>query len=335
MVTTTTPTGAYRGAGRPEAAAALERAVDLFAAEAGLDPAEVRRTNLVPADAFPFTTPTGTVYDSGDYVGALDRVLEAAGYADLRAEQARRRAAGDPMLIGIGLGCYVEITAMSGGDEFGSIELRPDGTALVVTGSNPYGQGHVTSWAMLVAERTGLPLDRIEVVYGDTDVVPRGEVTGGSRSAQLAGSAVDDAADKLVALARERAADLLEAATTDVVIDPDRGVFHVVGSPAVTVDWTAVAATAHPDSGDGPLGPLLAVSTSPPPARPSRSARTWPSSRSTVRPARSTSCAWSPATTPAPSSTRCWSTARCTAAWPREWPRRCSRRCATTPTATR
>ena len=260
VVTTTTPTGAYRGAGRPEAAAALERAVDLFAAEAGLDPADVRRTNLVPADAFPFTTPTGTVYDSGDYVGALDRVLEAAGYADLRAEQARRRAAHDPMLMGIGLGCYVEITAMSGGDEFGSIELRPDGTALVVTGSNPYGQGHVTSWAMLVAERTGLPLDRIEVVYGDTDVVPRGEVTGGSRSAQLAGAAVDDAAHKLVALARERAADLLEAAPTDVVIDPDRGVFHVVGSPAVTVDWAAVAATSHPDTGDGPLGPLLAVS---------------------------------------------------------------------------
>jgi carbon-monoxide dehydrogenase large subunit len=258
VATSTTPTGAYRGAGRPEAAAALERAVDLFAAEAGLDPAEVRRINLVPSDAFPFTTPTGTVYDSGDYVGALDRALAAAGYDDLRAEQARRRAADDPTLLGIGIGCYVEITAMTGGDEFASVELRPDGTALVVTGSNPYGQGHVTSWAMLVAERTGLPLDRIEVVYGDTDVVPRGEVTGGSRSAQLAGAAVDDASVKLIDLARERAADLLEAAVGDVVIDPDRGVFHVVGTPAVTVDWDAVAATAQPD--DGALDALFAVS---------------------------------------------------------------------------
>ena len=260
VVTTTTPTGAYRGAGRPEAAAAIERAVDLFAAEAGLDPAAVRRTNLVPADAFPFTTPTGTVYDSGDYQGALDRALAAADYTELRAEQARRRATDDPRLLGIGLGCYVEITALSGGDEFASVELRPDGTALVVTGSNPYGQGHVTSWAMLVAERTGLPLDRIEVVYGDTDVVPRGEITGGSRSAQLAGAAVNDASLKLVDLARERAADLLEAAIDDVVVDPERGVFHVVGTPAVTIDWARLAATAHPDSGDGPLGTLFAVS---------------------------------------------------------------------------
>ncbi|MCU0311478.1 MAG: xanthine dehydrogenase family protein molybdopterin-binding subunit [Acidimicrobiales bacterium] len=259
VVTTTTPTGAYRGAGRPEAAAALERAVDLFAAEAGLDPADVRRTNLVPADAFPYRTATGTVYDSGDYGGALERALAASDYPALRAEQARRRAAGDPVLMGIGIACYVEITAMSGGDEFGSVELRPDGSVLVVTGSNPYGQGHVTSWAMLVAERTGLPLDRIEVVYGDTDVVPRGEVTGGSRSAQLAGAAVDDASAKLVMLARERAAELLEAAPTDVVIDPDRGVFHVVGTPAVTVDWAALAATAHPDTGAGAVGPLFAV----------------------------------------------------------------------------
>ncbi|MCD9624707.1 xanthine dehydrogenase family protein molybdopterin-binding subunit [Rhabdothermincola salaria] len=244
VATTTTPTGAYRGAGRPEAAAALERAVDLFAAEAGLDPADVRRRNFVAPDAFPFQTPMGTTYDSGDYEGALDRVLAAAGYDDLRAEQARRRAADDSRLLGIGLGCYVEITAMTGGEEFASVQLRPDGTALVVTGSNPYGQGHVTSWAMLVAERTGLPLDRIEVVYGDTDVVPHGEVTGGSRSAQVAGSSVDDAAGKLVALARDRAADLLEAAVDDVVLDAETGAFHVVGTPAISVDWAAVADTA-------------------------------------------------------------------------------------------
>lgn len=258
VVTTTTPTGAYRGAGRPEAAAALERAVDLFALQAGLDPADVRRANFVPPDAFPFRTPTGTTYDSGDYEGALDRALAAADYPALRAEQAARRAADDPRLLGIGLGAYVEVTAMTGGEEFASVELRPDGTVLVVTGSTPYGQGHVTSWAMLVAERTGLPLDRIEVVYGDTDVVPRGEVTGGSRSAQVAGAAVDDASGKLIDLARERAADLLEAAPVDIVVDPERGVFHVVGTPARSVDWAELAAHAAVGHADAPT--LLAVS---------------------------------------------------------------------------
>ncbi|MEY2959057.1 MAG: hypothetical protein RLZZ01_1625, partial [Actinomycetota bacterium] len=144
VATNTTPTGAYRGAGRPEAAAAIERAVDLFAATAGLDPADVRRRNYVRPDAFPFTTPTGTVYDSGDYEGSLDRALAAADYPALRADQARRRADGDRRVLGIGIATYVEITAMPGGSEFGSVELRPDGGARVLTGSNPYGQGHVT-----------------------------------------------------------------------------------------------------------------------------------------------------------------------------------------------
>jgi carbon-monoxide dehydrogenase large subunit len=243
VVTNTTTTGAYRGAGRPEAAAALERAVDLFAFEAGLDPADVRRRNYVSVDAFPFTTPTGTVYDCGDYVGSLDRVLAAAAYDDLRAEQSRRREVGDRRLLGIGLATYVEITAMPGGSEYGSVELLSDGTARVVTGSNPYGQGHVTSWAMLVSEKTGIPIDSVEVVYGDTDLVPTGEVTGGSRSLQIAGNAVFDAAGKLVDLARVRAADLLEASTDDIVLDAELGRFHVVGSPAVSLGWSEVAAT--------------------------------------------------------------------------------------------
>ncbi len=174
-------------------------------------------------------------------MGALERALDAAGYAQLRAEQEKRRTDGTTRMLGIGIACYVEVTAMTGGKEYGSVELRPDGTALVVTGSNPYGQGHVTSWAMLVAERTGLPLDRIEVVYGDTDVVPSGEVTGGSRSLQVAGAAVDDASAKLVDLARGRAADRLEASVADVVLDADRGQFHVAGTPAVTVGWDELA----------------------------------------------------------------------------------------------
>ena len=242
VVTTTTPTGAYRGAGRPEATAAIERIVDVFAAEAGLDPAEVRRRNLIPADAFPYTTPTRTTYDSGDYEGALERALTAAGYAELRAEQAVRRASGSPQVLGIGLSCYVEITAMPGGDEFGSVELLGDGTVRVITGSTPYGQGHETSWAMLVAERTGLPLDRIEVRHGDTDEVPRGEVTGGSRSLQIAGAAVFDASAKLVELARDRAAELLEAAPADIVLDVDSARFHVMGTPAVSLGWEDIAA---------------------------------------------------------------------------------------------
>ena len=231
----------------------------MFAAEAGLDPAEVRRRNLIPADAFPYTTPTRTTYDSGDYEGALDRALDAAGYAQLRAEQTDRRARGDVRQLGIGISCYVEITAMPGGDEYGSVELLADGTVRVITGSTPYGQGHQTSWAMLVAERTGISLDRIIVEYGDTDVVPRGEVTGGSRSLQIAGAAVFDASAKLVDMARERAADLLEAAVDDIVLDTSSALntastagstaavgdarFHVAGSPAVSVGWDDIAAS--------------------------------------------------------------------------------------------
>ena len=243
VATNTTPTGAYRGAGRPEASAALERAVDLYADAAGLDPAEVRRRNFVRPDAFPFTTPTGTTYDSGDYEGSLDRALRAAGYDELRAEQARRRAAGDPRLMGIGIATYVEITGAGLGSEYGSVEVLPDGSARVVTGSNPYGQGHITSWSMLVSNQTGIPLDRIDVVYGDTDLVPTGETTGGSRSLQIAGSAVFDATNKLIDLARARAAELLEANPVDIVLDTETARFHVAGTPAVSVGWSEIGAT--------------------------------------------------------------------------------------------
>ncbi|MCB0993594.1 MAG: xanthine dehydrogenase family protein molybdopterin-binding subunit [Acidimicrobiales bacterium] len=248
VVTNTAPTVAYRGAGRPEAAAAIERAVDVFAGEIGMDPAEVRRRNLLPRFMEPHTTPTYTVYDCGDYPAALERVLEAAGYDDLRAEQRRRRDAGDPKLLGIGLACYVEVTAMGGGEggitEYGSVELRPDGTIRAVTGSTPYGQGHRTTWAMIIADKLGVALEDIEVVHGDTDAVPSGGLTGGSRSVQIAGSAMADASDKLVEAARSVAAGLLEAADADVVLDTESGRFHVVGTPAVGIDWKAIAGAA-------------------------------------------------------------------------------------------
>jgi carbon-monoxide dehydrogenase large subunit len=261
VVTNATPVVAYRGAGRPEAAALMERAVDLFAAEAGLDPVDVRRRNLLRADDFPYLSATGFLYDSGDYHRALDELVAAADYAGLRAEQARRRAAGDRRLLGIGLATFVDRTAGVPGSEYGAVELRPDGSLLVRTGSSPYGQGHHTAWAMLVADRTGLPLERIEVVHGDTDVVPRGGVTGGSRSAQKAGTAVAEATDALVVEARDRAAGLLEAAAGDVVLDLAAGRFHVAGAPgAATVSWDELAAEVHAGDGDGP-GPGLACET--------------------------------------------------------------------------
>ena len=244
VLTNTMSTVAYRGAGRPEATAAIERAMDLFAAEIGLDPAEVRRRNLVaPFDA-PHTTPSGATYDSGDYGGALDAVLVAAGYDELRAEQARRRAAGDPVALGIGVSTYVEITAgPSAGREFARIEVGADG-ATVFTGSSPHGQGHHTAFAMLASDALGIPMEQIRVVHGDTDLVARGDGTMGSRSLQLGGAAVTKVAAAVVDRAREVAAGLLEAAVDDVVLDTDNGRFHVAGVPAVHRSWGEVTEAA-------------------------------------------------------------------------------------------
>ena len=241
VLTNTTPTGPYRGAGRPEAAAAIERAVDVFAAEIGMDPAEVRRKNFLQPEVFPLTTRTGMPYDTGAYEASLDAALEAADYSALRSEQARRRADGDDKLLGIGLATYVERTAGVGRAEYGAVELMAGGRIVARTGSSPYGQGHHTSWAMLISDRTGIPMDRIDIVHGDTDEVPRGEVTGGSRSVQLAGAAMWEASGTLVDRAREVAATLLEADPADITLDTESGAFHVVGTPAVSVDWAAVA----------------------------------------------------------------------------------------------
>ncbi|MBC8364956.1 MAG: xanthine dehydrogenase family protein molybdopterin-binding subunit [Actinobacteria bacterium] len=243
VVTTTTPVCAYRGAGRPEATAAIERAVDLYAAEIGMDPAEVRRRNLPASSAFPFTNATGTVYDSGEYEMVLDAALEASDYTGLRAEQQRRRDAGDNRQMGIGICVYVEITGF-GGSEYGEVSLQADGTVLAVTGSTPIGTGHLTTWAMIVADRLGVPLEAVTVFHGDTDRVPSGQLTGGSRSVQIAGSSMGDAADKLVDLARDAAADLLEAAPDDLVLDRGRGAFHVAGTPSASRSWAEIASEA-------------------------------------------------------------------------------------------
>ena len=245
VVTNTAPTTAYRGAGRPEATAAIERAMDLFAGELGLDPADVRRTNLIGAFAEPHTTVIGQTYDVGNYPEALDRVLAAAGYAELRAEQARRRESGDPVQLGIGVSCYVEIT---GGvpplSEAAKIELNEDGSAVVYTGTSPHGQGHLTSWSMIAAEETGIDMDKIDLRWGDTDLVPVGGGTMGSRSLQQGGAAVQQASIELVAKAKDLAAKLLEADVDDVVLDKDTGAFHVAGTPAVAKTWADLAVAA-------------------------------------------------------------------------------------------
>jgi carbon-monoxide dehydrogenase large subunit len=251
VVTTTTPTVAYRGAGRPEATAAVERAMDLFAAEIGMDPVDVRRKNLVPKDAFPYTTAMGTTYDSGDYERALDLAIDAAGYRALREEQRRRREAGDVHQLGIGVAVYVEVTGGPyAGNEVAKVEITPEGGARVYTGTSPHGQGHVTSWSMLASDQLGIPMDRIEVIHGDTDLVPVGGGTSGSRSLQLGGAAVHQASAELVELARKRAAELLEANPDDVVLDRVDGSsdasldasFHVAGTPAIRKTWADLAA---------------------------------------------------------------------------------------------
>jgi carbon-monoxide dehydrogenase large subunit len=249
VVTNTTPMEAYRGAGRPEATAAIERMVDRFAAEIGLDPVEVRRRNLVTPDRFPFRTPTKATYDSGDYEAALDRALGAAAYGRLRDEQRERRRSGDSRLLGIGCSAYVEITNPQAEPEYGSVEVLADGRAIARTGTSAHGQGHETAFAMLVADRTGIPFECIEVRHGDTDDVPRGHGTGGSRSLQAGGSAIAGAVDVLVAEAAARAAEHLEANPADVVLDAVRGRFHVVGTPARAVTWQELA-SAEPLRGE-------------------------------------------------------------------------------------
>jgi aerobic carbon-monoxide dehydrogenase large subunit len=245
VVTNTTPVGAYRGAGRPEAAAAVDRAMDLFADAAGVDPAEVRRKNLLPRFTEPHTTAFGAKYDSGDYVTALEKALAAAGYEGLLAEQARRRAGGGTLQLGIGLSSYVEITGpggeAGGPNENGTVEVHPDGTATVLTGTSPHGQGHQTVWAMLVSEELGIPVDKITVKWGDTDLVPKGGGTGGSRSLQLGGAAVQQASRELLDVARERAAAALEAAPADLVFDVAASSFSVKGDPDVSVPLTSLA----------------------------------------------------------------------------------------------
>ncbi|MQA96987.1 MAG: molybdopterin-dependent oxidoreductase [Streptosporangiales bacterium] len=250
VVTNKMVVAAYRGAGRPEATAAIERAMDLFAAEVGMDPADVRRKNFIKPDAFPYTTPGGAMYDTGEYEKALDAVLESAGYAQLREEQARRRAAGETLQLGLGLSTYVEITApdFSVGED-AKVEVHDDGTATIYTGSSPHGQGHLTAFGMLVQDKLGIPLEKIKLVHGDTDQVPKGGGTMGSRSLQLGGSAVYRAAEDVLEKGRKLAAELIEIDEGDLVLDKEAGRFHVAGQTGTGVSWGELAAAAREQGG--------------------------------------------------------------------------------------
>ena len=246
VVTNTTPTGPFRGAGRPEAAQAIERAMDLFAAEIGRDPAEVRRRNLIAADAFPAKTASGAGYDSGNYERALDLALETADYRGLREEQKRRRDSGDPHALGIGVSVYVEITNGLVEPELGDVEITPDGGAVLRTGSFSHGQGHETTFAMIVADRLSLPVEAVRVIKGDTDEVAHGTGTYGSKSTQIGGVAAGQAAQVVADRGRELAAEQLEASVDDVVLDAAAGGFHVVGSPTPVVTWKQLAEMLEP-----------------------------------------------------------------------------------------
>ncbi len=238
--TNTTPTAAYRGAGRPEAAAFLERILDMAADELDIDPVEIRKRNFIPPEAFPVTTVTGANYDIGEYAKALDEACRIAGYDELRAEQRAGRERGDVRQLGIGVSAYVEVTAGGLFQEYGAIEINDDGSVTATVGTSAHGQGHETAFAMIVQELLGIPMDRVKVVQSDTGLVPRGTGTMGSRSLQIGGSAVYRAAEEVLAKARQLAAHLLEANVDDIVLTDD-GRLGVAGVPASALTWAELA----------------------------------------------------------------------------------------------
>lgn len=240
-MTNTAPMGAFRGAGRPEASAMLERLLDLAALELSVAPEELRARNLLQPDAFPYTTRTGLRYDTGDYQVALDEALRVAEVDVLRAEQRRRRAAGETRQLGIGVSTYVEITGF-GGTEFGSVEIETDGSVTARSGTSAHGQGHATSFAMLVADRLGVPMESVSHVQSDTAVIPTGGGTGGSRSLQLGGSAVAAAAAAVRKQVVEFAADLFEAEPDDIEVSA-QGV-GVAGVPDASRTWAGLGQAA-------------------------------------------------------------------------------------------
>jgi carbon-monoxide dehydrogenase large subunit len=238
VFTHTVPVDAYRGAGRPEATFLLERIVDLAADELGIDPAELRRRNFIPADAFPYQTPVALQYDSGDYQTTLEMATSAADYAGF--EERRRAAMARGKLRGIGIATYIEacgiapsavvgsLGARAGLYESAAIRVHPTGSVTVMTGSHSHGQGHETTFSQLVADRLGIPIENVEIVHGDTAKIPYGMGTYGSRSLAVGGTAIVKAMDKVIAKGKKIAAHLLEAAEADIEFAD--GKFTVAGT---------------------------------------------------------------------------------------------------------
>ncbi|MPZ69687.1 MAG: molybdopterin-dependent oxidoreductase [Actinobacteria bacterium] len=243
VVTNQTPTASYRGAGRPEAAFAVERMVDKLAHRLSIDPAEIRRRNFIPPDHFPYGSPTGALYDSARHSEALDQALELIDYEGLRSEQARRRAAGEGPLLGIGMASYVERSGgQPGTSEYGSVEIDPDGTIVARSGTSPQGQGNTTVLAQIVADAFGADLDRVRIVQSDTSEVPSGTGTFASRSVQVGGSALHQASVEVIEEALRRGAKRFGAAASDVAYSDGR-ITSISGGSVELVDLLA----------DGPL----------------------------------------------------------------------------------
>ncbi|WP_435202516.1 xanthine dehydrogenase family protein molybdopterin-binding subunit [Janibacter sp. GS2] len=251
VFTTKVPTDAYRGAGRPEATFGIERMMDELAAELDMDPMELRRKNWITHDQFPFTTVAGLTYDSGNYEAATERALELAGWEELKAEQARRRESKDPVQIGLGISTFTEMCGLApsrvlgsldfgaGGWESASVRVLPTGKVEVVTGISPHGQGHVTGFSQIVADRLGVPFEDVEIIHGDTQSSPKGLDTYGSRSLTVGGVAVVNAVDKVIAKARQVAAHLMEANEDD--LEYAEGAFTVAGAPGTSVAFGDIA----------------------------------------------------------------------------------------------
>lgn len=251
IFTNLTPTDAYRGAGRPEATYAIERAMDALALQVGIGPDEIRRRNYIRADQFPYDSVAGLTFDSGDYVATLDKAQQLIGWDERRREQAERRSAGSRRHLGLGISTYVEMCGLApsrvlaslnyaaGGWESATVRILPTAKVQVVTGTSPHGQGHETSWSMIVADRLGIDPDDVEVLHSDTAISPLGLDTYGSRSLSVGGTAVWMATDKVLEKARQIAAHMLEANPADVEISA--GAFQVKGSPASAVALSDVA----------------------------------------------------------------------------------------------
>jgi aerobic carbon-monoxide dehydrogenase large subunit len=251
VFTTMTPTDAYRGAGRPEATYAIERAMDALATTMGIDPLELRQRNFIQREQFPYTAMTGLVYDSGDHEAAALKAKGLADYDGVRAEQTRRRAEGSTKHLGIGISSYFEMCGLApsrvlaslnygaGGWEAATVRVLPTNKVQVVTGASPHGQGHETSWSMIVAEKLGVAPEDVDVLHSDTAISPLGLDTYGSRSLVVGGIAIDKALDKVLDKARTIAAHQLECAEEDLEYEP--GTFRVKGSPDKELPLAAIA----------------------------------------------------------------------------------------------